>query len=37
MKQSRPLNYRRNFLKTTGILGAGLLLPNISLAETTTF
>jgi uncharacterized damage-inducible protein DinB len=37
MKQTRPLNYRRNFLKTTGILGAGLLLPNISLAETTTF
>lgn len=35
MHQIKESNQRRNFIKTTGILGAGLFIPNLMAAETT--
>ncbi len=35
METQQPKNNRRNFLKSTGILGAGLLVPNLNFAACT--
>ena len=37
MDTENRTNDRRNFLRSTGILGAGLLVPNINLASSGTF
>ncbi|WP_273568010.1 DinB family protein [Maribacter halichondriae] len=37
MDNTKQSNNRRDFLRTTGILGAGLLVPNINLASSGTF
>lgn len=35
MKSARASNQRRNFIKTSGILGAGLFIPNLISADAT--
>lgn len=37
MNDNNKTNDRRNFLRSTGILGAGLLVPNINMASSGTF
>ena len=37
MSLEKKRNNRRNFIKATGILGAGLMVPNINLASTGSF
>ncbi len=36
MEQIKPINNRRDFLKTSGMIGAGLLIPSLTLAKATT-
>lgn len=37
MGHAKPSNNRRNFLKTSSLVGAGMLMPPIALAKNTTF